>query len=159
MYKKDNQSIIVECDCKSHLVSAEIDEENGYIYLAMFTYGNGHSKPNFWERLKRALTVLRTGELYADNVVMRPSEGVELARFLLDNPYPKNFSITVNGKVQSWNKRTISYEDLLMITNSKSGASATYNSKKDELSGILSPTGSIRVYDGMIFNIHHTTNA
>ena len=93
----ENKKITIECECGTHMLEVESDiETSSYIsenqneairfqsiYLAMFHYGN--CKPSLLERIKRAFKVLRTGELYADQITLTPSEGAKLRDFLNDN--------------------------------------------------------------------------
>lgn len=82
----------IECECGTHLlmVQSEID----YLYnnkhiqtfdLAMFTYGNFNYKDKFWKRFVTAWKYLKSGEMFADQLVLSPDEAKKLATFINDN--------------------------------------------------------------------------
>ncbi len=94
---EENKKITIECECGTHMLQVESNIETGSyipeqeneairfqsIYLAMFHYGN--CKPSLLERIKRAFKVLKTGELYADQITLTPSEATKLRDFLTEN--------------------------------------------------------------------------
>lgn len=85
----DKNKIIIECECGTHLlqISFDGDEDMPCFYLAMFEFGSG--KMSFWKRLKLAWKFLRTGETYADQMVLHPAEAEKLFDFLEETLFEK----------------------------------------------------------------------
>lgn len=75
----------------------------------------------------------------------------------------KNVNIIVEGNPHEWVKDDISYEEVvsLEIPNYSSHPEITYSVKYkrghgSKPEGILSPGGSVKVKDGMIFSVSET---
>lgn len=92
-------SLVIECDCGTHLLKVQSDIEIYYteknppryrqdIYFAMFGYGN--QKRSFWGRLVIAFKYLRTGKMFSDQLIFNPEEATKLSDFLNRNLNTKN---------------------------------------------------------------------
>jgi hypothetical protein len=70
--------------------------------------------------------------------------------------------IILNAKTVEWNKKSISYGDLVGLKNIVDGVVYTityYNKSSNNDSGMLSLGKSVKVKDGMMFNVMFTGNA
>jgi len=85
----NEDKIIIECSCGTHLLYVENVEEyndNHFAYntktqeynLAMFNYGSRGDKHTFWHRIK----YLFTGRIYADQLCLTTDEAKKLAKFI-----------------------------------------------------------------------------
>ena len=74
------------CDCGCELLKMSMDaEEDRYIYLAIYTYGQYHPKPNLWRRLKYSFNHLRTGKIYGDQIVLTSEKAKEISEWINKN--------------------------------------------------------------------------
>lgn len=66
--------IFIECECGVHILRAEKEIQDGSCtyYLSMYTYGN--SRYNWIRRLKICWNILKTGEIYRDQLVLTEQE-------------------------------------------------------------------------------------
>lgn len=120
-------STIIECDCGTHMIKVQSNVDIYYlsdgnqrvrqdIYFAMYGYGN--QRHGFWERLKIAWKIIRTGKVFADQVILNPEEAKKLSTFINETliettpVLPVHSSdVIVSENVgelaeQSWNERT-----------------------------------------------------
>lgn len=84
----------IECSCGTELVQVISDFEvfenspNPFVrqeyYLSFYSLGHVR-KYNFWSRIRHAWKILRTGEPYADMVVLTSDEAMKLSDFVRDN--------------------------------------------------------------------------
>lgn len=87
--KDDFKSIIIECECHTHLLKIQ---SNGEFYnnkkivedfdFAMFSYGNYIKKPGIIERIKGAFKYVWTGEMYSDQICLGKEEAKKLVDFI-----------------------------------------------------------------------------
>lgn len=74
----------------------------------------------------------------------------------------KQFKIIVNTQEKFWKEDTITFEQLAALAFPKAKDllySMTYHKGEHNVDGILSPHNSVKVVEGMIFNIALTNNA
>lgn len=81
---------VTECDCGTHLVHTQYDEELKLFYMAMYTYGHFSMRRTIWNRIRFAFYHLFTGRLYDDQIVLSNHEARKLAKFLMDRTYEED---------------------------------------------------------------------
>ena len=77
-----SDKMIIECDCGTHLLRTDYDEELKLFYMSFYTYGNGNLKINIWSRIKYAFKHIFTGRIYSDQMVLNKKESLKLIEFL-----------------------------------------------------------------------------
>jgi hypothetical protein len=74
-------------------------------------------------------------------------------------------TIIVNGRAKKWDKETISYQELVTLSGlplpggPNPGFTITYHNGPDHTDGSVVPGHSVRVRDGMIFNVTPTNQS
>lgn len=73
-------------------------------------------------------------------------------------------SIIVNGSQHEWAKEDITYGDVVMLAKPTDSLPFAYSmtyrkGRADKPEGILHPNESVKVNDGMLFNVYDTSNA
>jgi len=84
--RNEDDKIIIECDCGTHLLRTEFDEEDKLFYIAFYTYGNGNMsiRSNIWNRIKYAFQHIFTGKIFSDQMVLNQKETKKLVDFIND---------------------------------------------------------------------------
>jgi hypothetical protein len=84
----------------------------------------------------------------------------------LEHPKPREVEIIVNGRKKKWTEEKISYEELVKIANlplpsgPNPGFTITYHAgPKDHPDGTLTAGHSVKVVDGMVFNVTPTNQS
>lgn len=73
------------CDCNAEgVLLSKFDDEDD-IYLAIYTYGQFHSKPTIWNRIKYCWHHLTTGRIYQDQIVLDSKTAKKLANWIIKN--------------------------------------------------------------------------
>lgn len=73
-----SDKVIVECDCGTHLLRTEFDDN--LFSIAFYTYGNGGT--NIWSRIKYAFIHIFTGRVYSDQMIINKKEAKKLVEFI-----------------------------------------------------------------------------
>ena len=85
-----SDKMIIECECGSHLLRTDYDEEKELFSMSFYTYGNGNLKINIWSRIRYAFIHVFTGRVYSDQMYLNKKEALKLIEFLKekseDNP-------------------------------------------------------------------------
>jgi len=76
--KLEDNKIIIESECGTHLLRCEYCDEK--FDISFYTYGNGQSK--IWGRLKYAFQHLFTGQLFSDQMIFNEKESKKLVDFI-----------------------------------------------------------------------------
>jgi len=71
-----------KCDCGSEVLHIEEDKENGTVYLNISIWLMGYQRPTLWQRLKHCWHILRTGQNYADQIILNWNEVTRLHKDL-----------------------------------------------------------------------------
>lgn len=81
MNLKDAEELYLRCDCGSEIITFDHDEEFNLIYVAIYNqyYDNKHS---LWTRIRRAWSILWTGQEYSDQVVLKHTDMLKLSEFI-----------------------------------------------------------------------------
>lgn len=79
-------SIVIECECHTHLLMVNVDEDDNTVYLMFFEYTGPKS---WWAKLRykwRAIKrIIQTGKPYDDQLCLSPDEALQLTTFLVDS--------------------------------------------------------------------------
>jgi len=75
---------IFMCECHSEGVVVSYFDEEKEIYLALFNYAHSVKTKTFWERLRWCWNVLKTGEPWADEVILDHITAEALGNRLLE---------------------------------------------------------------------------
>jgi hypothetical protein len=88
----EDNKLVLECECGTHLllVTNDVDQEDNRKYhqefwLAFFTYGTFHKKPNLWEKLKVIWTYFKTGKMHEDQIILSADEAKSLMNYINDH--------------------------------------------------------------------------
>ena len=72
---------ICQCNTEGVLVSKFSDEEE--VYMAMYAHNSYSTKSTLKDKLKFILRYIKTGKLYADEIVMSKQTANELGNYLI----------------------------------------------------------------------------
>jgi len=72
----------LKCECSSHALEVEYDEEYGQYSIATWHYGNFTRPFSFKEKIRWCWRILWTGNPWADSVILSKKTKLELIEFL-----------------------------------------------------------------------------
>ena len=73
------------CDCYSHALFTEYDEEDNEFYISLFNRSYNGNEFSFLQRLRWCWYILTKGKPYTDMVVIDTIKAEELATFLKEH--------------------------------------------------------------------------
>lgn len=76
----NNNVTFVDCDCLTHHIRVEYDDEIGEFYFSLLE-GMADVLP-FWWRIKCAWRTLTTGKDYNDSIILNKASIKDLVKFL-----------------------------------------------------------------------------
>ena len=86
MSTSQNNSMVskyIPCSCHSEGLNIASFPGDPSVYLSMYYIGRSHSL-TWWERIKCCWSILRTGQLYNDQLILNKPEVTELISHLVD---------------------------------------------------------------------------
>ena len=80
-----NQNKYIKCECSSHALEIECDEELKQFNLSIWQYGSNISSNLSWkERFRWAIKILTTGSVWADQIILSEKKAGELVEYIND---------------------------------------------------------------------------
>jgi hypothetical protein len=70
------------CDCYSHGLLVEKDDETNSMLINCFERGFDGRKMSMFERLKWCFYIIKNGHPYTDMIVLNESKSLDLAKFI-----------------------------------------------------------------------------
>lgn len=87
--EQKSRTLFIKCACYGHAVEVEHDTEFNQYNFSIWSYGNV-TKPLSWkERFRWMWKLFRTGNLWADEIVLNENGRDELVKFLTKKPNEK----------------------------------------------------------------------
>lgn len=71
--------IFLDCDCGSEVMQVEKDPAFNEFFVSIYTR---HPQMTLWNKFRHIWQVLRTGEPFADQIIINEEEAQRLAEFL-----------------------------------------------------------------------------
>jgi len=79
------ESKFIKCQCGTHALELQKDEEDESVYVGLWNYGNFSREENLWSRIKIGFRYIFTGKLYGDHVILGREDAIELNEFVQKN--------------------------------------------------------------------------
>lgn len=76
-------AIFIECDCYSHFLRVEVDDEYNIVFLSMLGFYNQQEKLSILDRIRLVFQILRNGRVYKDQLVLSFDKVKSFCQWLL----------------------------------------------------------------------------
>lgn len=86
--KENNNTSFIKCQCHAHALEIErfyYDEVDQGFNLSIWKLGSFNGKLRWRERLRWIWNILKTGNLWADQVIISNDQARDLASFMMSN--------------------------------------------------------------------------
>ena len=83
--KEYNKSLYTPCDCSSHMLQTEryyINKEDNGFNISAWHYGHNGNIRRWKERIRWCWRILKTGNPWADSIVLTDDRASELSNFI-----------------------------------------------------------------------------
>ncbi len=78
------KELTVKCDCQSHAIQFEYEEESQSIEITIWQRNQPQSPFSFKERIRWCWNVLLTGKPWGDRVILSQDKADQITKFLTD---------------------------------------------------------------------------
>ena len=79
---EQDDTIFVKCDCWAHGIHLDVDNDHKIMYLSFWVDEWYAKKIILWEKLKLIWSILRHGDYFLKEIVLRPKEAGKLRDWL-----------------------------------------------------------------------------
>lgn len=82
-FEATQKFFVCRCMSEGMLVTHFEDDEDGDIYLSMYSNGLYSPKPSLWHRIKQAWKIIKDASVFDDELILNQKNAQELGKYLL----------------------------------------------------------------------------